>query len=119
MQTPALARPAEDTQTDTDIVFEEIVGAMELDVVEERTVPKNNRITVLVDLPHVVHYGMESSTLELVYACNFPVRRGDAVLCPPTPRYDQWSTGMVIALDGGRYKGPVKAVRKIKDKKPS
>lgn len=81
--------------------------------------PKKNRITVMLDLPHLKKYG-RNPTRELVYGCTFKVAIGDLVSCPPTPRgKNKWTTGMVVALDGGHYKGPVKFVKKIKPKPES
>lgn len=73
--------------------------------------PRSDRIRVLVNLPHLEKYGHEP-TVELVYGCQFEVSIGDAVKCPPTPLYGKWSTGIVIALDGKGYRGPVKQVKR-------
>lgn len=79
--------------------------------------PKKHRITVMLDLPHLKKYGREP-TRELVYGCSFKVAVGDLVSCPPTPRgKNKWTTGIVVALDGGHYRGPVKFVRKLKSAK--
>lgn len=83
-----------------------------------RTAPEEGRITVLVDLPHLPKYGHQS-TRELVYGCSFAVKVGDMVKCPPTPLYSQWSTGVVMALDGRGYAGPVKFVQKIETEEKS
>lgn len=81
--------------------------------------PEDVRITVLLELPHLAKYGRET-TVELVYGCTFLVEVGDAVLCPPTPRgSNTWTTGVVTALDGKGYEGPVKYVRKIEKGKQS
>ena len=90
--------------------FDSIVGS--LTIVDERESPENNRITVMVDMPHVRKYGHRETTRELVYGCSFPVKKGDTVLCPPTPRNKKWSTGVVVSLDGRGYKGRVKYVKK-------
>lgn len=102
---------------EVDQTFDAIIGCMALTVVDERTVPERNRITVLLDLPHLEKYGHQR-TRELVYGCNFPVAVGDQVLCPPTPLCSKWTTGVVTALDGGQYRGRVKHVRKIKNDQP-
>jgi hypothetical protein len=75
--------------------------------------PDKDRITVLLDLPHLKQYGYDP-TRELVYGCTFAVSVGDLVSCPPTPRHGRWTTGIVVALDGGHYRGRVKQVRKVK-----
>lgn len=103
------------TDTSVDSEFNRIVGSMTLTVIDERTRPENDRITVLLDLPHLKKYGRES-TRELVYGCSFPVAVGDQVRCPPTPLYSKWTTGVVTALSGRQYRGRVKYVRKIKTK---
>lgn len=74
---------------------------------------EDDRITVMVSLPYI----KKGSPLILVYGCKFTVDIGQTVLCPPTPKGPpgQWFTGMVIALDGGDYKGPVKYVKPIGD----
>lgn len=78
---------------------------------------EDDHITVMLNLPHLAKYG-RPTTVELVYGCTFPVAVGDAVLCPPTPRGEPtWTTGVVVALDGRGYKGPVKYVRKINSSK--
>lgn len=78
--------------------------------------PDKNRITVLLELPHLKKFG-RNPTRELVYGCTFEVALGDIVSCPPTPHYGKWTTGIVVALNGDGYRGRVKYVRKIK--KPS
>lgn len=99
---------------EVDQTFDAIVGCMTLTVVDERTVPEKNRISVLLDLPHLEKYGHQR-THELVYGCNFAVVVGDQVLCPPTPLYSKWTTGVVTALDGGRFRGRVKHVREVRN----
>lgn len=96
-----------------DSQFEDIV--QNFMVLDERTAPEDGRITVLLDLPHLKDYG-RPTTVTLVYGCQFPVAVGDLVRCPPTPRYSKWTTGQVVALDGGQYRGPVKQVKPIKEK---
>lgn len=98
-------------QLDINAAFAALTAGLTL--YEVKSQPKRNRITVVIDLPHLKKYGHDP-TRELVYGCNFPVALGDLVSCPPTPLGKQkWTTAMVVALDGGRYKGPVKYVRKI------
>lgn len=77
----------------------------------QKAVPEKGRITVLVTFPHLAKYGHET-TRELVYGCRFEVAVGDLVKCPPTRLYSRWTTGMVVALDGKGYRGPVKQVRR-------
>jgi len=75
----------------------------------------DRRITVMLHLPYLKDYGMPELIFP-VYGCNFSVEVGDSVLCPPTPRGDgSWNTGVVVALDGSGYAGPVKYVRKIEN----
>lgn len=105
-------------QADLDRQFHDI--AKNFAVVDTSTaqMPKRKRITVMLDLPHLKKYGREP-TRELVYGCNFKVSVGDLVSCPPTPRgKNKWTTGMVVALDGGHYRGAVKFVKKIRSAKP-
>lgn len=87
------------------------------EVREPKKMPKKGRIRVLVDFPHVRYYGHKDTLRELVYGCDFKVAVGDKVLCPPTALYSAWSTGVVVALDGGGYNGPVKKVKKYRDGK--
>lgn len=82
-------------------------------MVEDLIQMKDRRITVMLHLPYLADYGMPT-TIEPVYGCSFSVVVGDAVLCPPTPRGDgSWNVGVVVALDGRGYDGPVKYVRPI------
>lgn len=109
----APARPA----SETDKQFEEIAKNFAVIDLSTAQMPDKNRITVMLDLPHMKKYGREP-TLELVYGCNFAVSIGDLVSCPPTPRKSSWTTGMVVALDGGNYKGRVKHVKKLRNSTP-
>jgi len=102
---------------DIDTAFDEIVASLGLTAPDERTRPEHDRITVLLDLPHLRRYGHEP-TRELVYGCSFPVKVGDLVSCPPTPLHRAWTTGVVVALTGNGYKGRVKYVRKHRPKGP-
>lgn len=105
----ALAEP----QLNVDQHFTEIMEGVFSTEEAVETLPEDGRIRVMVDMSHLQRYGRET-TVELVYGCSFPVKVGDAVLCPPAPRGDgNWMTGVVVALDGNGYKGPVKYVRKI------
>lgn len=88
--------------------------AGEMVVVDESTRPKHDRITVLVHLPHLAEFDRPTTT-ELVYGCNIAVAVGDQVICPPTPRTNKPHTGVVTALDGGQYRGPVKYILGKKD----
>jgi hypothetical protein len=106
--------PSADLEIDQ--TFDAIVGCLSF-TIDERAVPEKNRISVLLDLPHLEKYGHQR-TRELVYGCNFPVAVGDQVLCPPTPLCSKWTTGVVTGLDGGQYRGRVKHVRKIKNDQP-
>lgn len=99
------------SQHDVDAAFAALTDG--LTIVEERVVPKKNRITVMLDLPHLAKYG-RTPTRELTYGCNFKVAVGDLVMCPPTPLHHQWTTGMVTALTHNGYKGRVKFVKKTK-----
>ena len=64
---------------------------------------------------HLLRFGF-STEQHTIGDPSFAVEIGDQVLCPPTPRGDgSWNTGMVVALDGGGYAGPVKYVRKIEN----
>lgn len=108
-------RPASDH---IDQQFEGIAKNFTVIDLSTARIPDRNRITVMLELPHLKKYGREP-TLELVYGCNFAVAVGDLVSCPPTPYKSSWTTGMVVALDGGSYKGPVKHVRKIRTPPPS
>lgn len=113
MSTHAPARPV----ADLDHQFQSI--AKNFAVIDTGTaqMPKKHRITVMLDLPHLKKYG-RNPTRELVYGCNFAVAVGDLVSCPPTPRgKNAWTTAMVVALDGGHYRGAVKYVRKIRPTK--
>lgn len=98
---------------ETDQQFEEIARNFTVIDLTTARVPEKNRITVLLDLPQLARFGRET-TLELVYGCNFAVSVGELVSCPPTPHNNTWTTGVVVALDGGQYRGRVKNVRKIK-----
>jgi hypothetical protein len=104
-------RPAS-PDPETDKQFEEIAKNFTVIELSTAKVPEKNRITVLLDLPELARFGRET-TLELVYGCNFAVSLGDLVSCPPTPHSNRWTTGVVVALDGGQYRGRVKHVRKI------
>src|SRR4051794_37274845 len=84
---------------ETDKQFEEIARNFTVIDLETARLPDNNRISVMLDLPHLKQYGHES-TRELVYGCNFAVAVGDLVSCPPTPHNSVWTTGMVVALHG-------------------
>lgn len=84
---------------DLDLVVAEDIGEM----------PENNRIVVQVNMEHVATYGHKDTLMELTYGCDFPVRVGDVVSCPPSPCWSKWRAGLVIAL-GSTYKGPVKYV---------
>lgn len=95
--------------------FEDIVE--NFTVLDERTRPENDRITVLLELPHLKDYGRDP-VVQLVYGCRFPVQVGDLVRCPPTPLYSKWTTGQVVSLDGGQYRGPVKQVKPTKEGTP-
>ncbi|MFJ2662630.1 hypothetical protein [Arthrobacter koreensis] len=101
---------------DIDQQFEEITKNFTVIDLSTARMPDKNRITVMLDLPHLKKYG-RNPTKELVYGCNFKVAVGDLVSCPPTPRNGKWTTGIVVALNGNGYRGPAKNVRKIK--KPS
>lgn len=108
--------PAE-PQLNVDQHFTEIMEGVFSTEEAVETLPEDGRIRVMVDMSHLQRYGHET-TRELVYGCSFPVKVGDAVLCPPPPRGDgTWPTGVVVALDGNGYKGPVKYVRKIEGAK--
>lgn len=98
-------------ELDVDQHWREITTQLMVEQLEEKI--KDRRITVMLHLPYLKDYGMPT-TIEPVYGCKFPVKVGDSVLCPPTPRGDgSWNVGMVIALDGKGYDGPVKYVRPI------
>lgn len=105
---PAPPDPATDRQ------FEEIAKNFTVIDLETARVPDRNRITVMLELPRLDGSGPKTTTLELVYGCNFAVSLGELVSCPPTPYKSSWTTGMVVALDGGTYRGRVKHVRRIK-----
>jgi len=103
-------------ELDVDQHFKEITTGLLVDEMEAGLV-SDRRITVMLHLPYLADYGMPT-TIEPVYGCTFPVAVGDMVSCPPTPRGDgTWNTGVVVALDGRGYNGPVKYVRKISDSK--
>lgn len=99
--------------SEVDRQFEEIAKNFTVIDLDKASMPEKNRITVLLDLPHLRRYGHQP-TRELVYGCNFAVAVGDLVSCPPTPLNNTWTTGVVTALNGGGYRGRVKYVRKIK-----
>lgn len=103
-----------------DQAFDAVVGRVSLTIVDERTVPGKNRITVARPAaPGEVRPPADARAgLRQVYGCNFPVAVGDQVLCPPTPLYSEWTTGVVTALDGRQYRGCVKHVRKVKKDQP-
>lgn len=101
---------------DIDQQFDEIAKNFAVIDLSAARLPDKNRITVMLDLPHMKKFG-RNPTMELVYGCNFKVAAGDLVSCPPTPRNGKWTTGIVVALNGNGYRGRVKNVRKIK--KPS
>jgi hypothetical protein len=94
--------------------FAQIVSALDVIEADERTRPDDDRITVLLDLPHLADFG-HSTTNEFTYGCRFPVKEGDVVECPPTPRGKGWTRGIVTALHANGYRGPVKYVRQIKE----
>lgn len=107
MESQSPARP----QLDVDLHFNEITTNILVEEMAESL--KDRRITVMLHLPYLADYGMPT-TIEPVYGCTFQVKIGDAVSCPPTPRGDgSWNTGVVVALDGRGYDGPVKYVRPI------
>lgn len=92
--------------------FNDLVRNYAAEMAGSSPLPEDARITVLLELPHLANYGRET-TVELVYGCTFLVAVGDVVLCPPTPRGPStWTAGVVTALDGKGYAGPVKYVRK-------
>jgi hypothetical protein len=97
-------------QLDIDQQFNDLTANLMFAQQEEEN---NDRITVMLHLPYLKDYGMPE-IIYPVYGCTFPVAIGDQVLCPPTPRGDgSWNVGIVTALNGGDYKGPVKYVRKV------
>lgn len=98
---------------ETDRQFEEIAKNFTVIDLETARVPEKNRITVMLELPCLDGSGRKTTTLELVYGCNFAVSLGELVSCPPTPYKASWITGVVVALDGGTYRGRVKHVRRI------
>lgn len=63
---------------------------------------EDQRVTVMIQHPKM------PVPMESVYGCRFPVAVGDAVLCPPAPLHPEPFTGVVVALDGGTYNGPLK-----------
>jgi hypothetical protein len=82
------------------------------------TSPNDERIIVLVDMPHLAEWGYDTSR-ELVYRYRLPdpIAVGDAVVCPPSPlsRGEEF-TGIVLSLDASAhpYKGPARDVlRKV------
>ena len=90
------------------------VDAIALEMIEVE--PKDDRVVVLVDMPHVAQWGRET-TMELVYRAPFEVAVGDAVVCPPAPlsRGEEF-TGVIVSLDARThpYQGSVKnLVRKV------
>lgn len=97
---------------EVDHEFYKIVEGVTIAKPDEREVPQKNRITVLVNMEHVAKYGHTETMRELVYGCNFAVKKGDEVLCPPSPLYGGWRTGVVVRLDSNGYRGPVKNVKK-------
>lgn len=118
---PAPAAPAGPASPDPEMdkQFEEIAKNFTVVDLSLAQKPDKKRITVMLDLPHLKKYGREP-TRELVYGCDFRVAVGDLVSCPPTPRgKNKWTTGMVVALDGGSYKGRVKYVKKIRTPEPT
>lgn len=100
--------------SDLKVQFDAVVGSLEIVKPDARNKPKHDRITVMVELPHLKRYGHQP-TREMTYGCSFPVQVGDLVRCPPTPLYGHWTTGVVTALEANGYCGRVKYVRKIKD----
>lgn len=100
-------------QLDVDLHFQHITANF-YHMVNGTQPDDDDRIVVLLDLPHLANYG-RLTQVELVYGCSFPVAVGEAVSCPPTPRGpNEWTTGIVVALNGrDRYDGPVKYVRKV------
>jgi hypothetical protein len=104
-------------QLDINQHFNDLVRSYAQEMAGASPLPEDARITVLLELPHLASYGRET-TVELVYGCTFMVATGDVVLCPPTPRGPSaWTAGVVVALDGKGYQGPVKYVRKHESKK--
>lgn len=100
--------------SDLKVQFDAVAGTLEIVETDLRIKPKHDRITVMLDLPHLKRYGHQT-TRELTYGCSFPVQVGDVVRCPPTPLYGHWTTGVVTALEANGYRGRVKYVRKIKE----
>lgn len=101
---------------DIDQHFKEITTGLLVDEMAESLVRESDRITVMLNLPYLADYDMPT-IITPVYGCTFPVAVGSQVLCPPTPRGDgSWNVGVVVALDGKGYNGPVKYVRKIDEK---
>lgn len=82
------------------------------DIIKKEPKPKRRRISVMVNMEHVSHYGHEDTMMELTYGCDFEVKVGDTVECPPSNYWPHWRTGVVTALDVTGYKGRVKNVRK-------
>lgn len=98
-------------ELDVDQHWKDITTAYMVEELVDATTER--RITVMLNLPYLKDYGMPE-IIYPVYGCSFTVEIGDSVLCPPTPRGDgSWNTGLVVALDGGGYAGPVKYVKKI------
>jgi hypothetical protein len=62
----------------------------------------DQRVTVLI------HHPKMPQSSEVTYGCKFEVAVGDAVLCPPSPLWPEPFTGIVTALTGGTYSGPIK-----------
>lgn len=98
---------------DIDKQFEQIASNFTVIDLSTARMPDKNRITVMLDLPHMKQFG-RNPAMGLVYGCNFKVAVGDLVSCPPTPRNGKWTTGIVVALNGNGYRGRVKNVRRIK-----
>lgn len=104
-----------DLQESVDHQFDSIVGNLTVVDLRQATRPEDDRITVLLDLPHLKQYGHDP-TRELTYGCNFEVKVGDQVRCPPTPFHNKWTVGLVVGLSANGYKGPVKYVKPMEKK---
>lgn len=77
----------------------------------DKRVPATRRITVLVNMRHLVNFG-RNPRRRLTYGCKFPVAVGDQVRIPPSPQNAQWTDGTVVSMSGDPdYTGPVKYVR--------
>lgn len=74
-----------------------------------RSVPPDGLVQVKVHMPHLAKYNRKTRPT-LTYSCDFKVKVGDSVVCPVTALSGSYVFGRVVAIGGGDYPGPFKAL---------